>query len=166
MSLPIFHHIHVRSSDLEDISVLLTVDMNLKHPVVLHLKEMDLDQQREVIGVVENFFTSENLSFKFPYPVYILSHHERSITRLPVVNESQELPKFFQQKETKMNVKEAHLIAKNKLLQQEIRNNDALSNTQNTENYGDSHRRIFELELERKFYGSIINKLLKAKKNG
>ena len=55
---------------------------------------------------------------------------------------------------------------KNKLLQQEVKNCDASANLNDIENYGYSHRVVYELEQERKFYRSILNKLMKAKKNG
>lgn len=166
MSLPVYQHINLKSGSIEELGNLLHADMNLKHPVVFNMKTLDLDSQRDSIGLIENFFVSQNLSFKYPYPIYILSDHEESITKLSLVQEMQKLPKFFTQRESKMNVRETHLASKNKLLQQEVKNNDALANTANIENYGDSHRVIFELEQERKFYRGILNGLIKAKKDG
>ena len=166
MSLPVYQHINLKSGSIEELANLLFADMNLKHPVVFNLKSLDLDGQRDSIGLIENFFVSQNLSFKFPYPIYVLSDHEESITKLTLVREVNQLPKFFTQRESKMNVRETHLAGKNKLLQQEVKNNDALANTENIENYGSSHRRIFELEQERKFYRGILNGLIKAQKNG
>lgn len=166
MSLPVYQHINLKSGSVDELGNLLHADMNLKHPVVFNLKTLDLDGQRDSIGLIENFFVSQNLSYKFPYPVYVLSDHEESITKLPLVHELQRLPKFFTQRETKMNVRETHLASKNKLLQQEVKNNDAHANSANIDNYGDSHRTIFELEQERKFYRGILNGLIKAQKDG
>lgn len=166
MSLPVYQHINVKSTSLEDLSHMLHPDMNLKHPVAINLKTLDLDAQREMIGLIENYFASNNISFKFPYPLYLVSDHEVSITKVPLVHDTKELPKFYTQRESKMNVKETHLAGKNKLLQQEVKNCDASANLSDIENYGYSHRQVFELEQERKFYRSILNKLMKAKKNG
>jgi hypothetical protein len=166
MSLPVYQHIHFKSSSLEDLTNLLRPDLNQKHPVVINLKTLDLDQQREVIGLIENYYVSQNLSFKFPYPLYLVSDHERSITQVPLVHETQDLPKFFTQRESKMNVKESHLAGKNKLLQQEVINSDASANENDIENYGAAHRIIFELEQERKFYRSILNQLIKVNQDG
>lgn len=166
MSLPVYQHINVKSASLEDLSHMLHPDMNLKHPVAINLKTLDLDAQREMIGLIENYFASNNISFKFPYPLYLVSDHEVSITKVPLVHETSELPKFYTQRESKMNVKETHLAGKNKLLQQEVKNCDASANLSDIENYGYSHREVFELEQERKFYRSILNKLMKARKNG
>lgn len=166
MSLPIYQTINVKSASLDEIKALLGQDLNLKHPVAINLKNLDHDQQREVIGLIENYFVSHNLSFKFPYPVYVISDHERSVTKLPLVNKNEDLPKFFAPRDSKMNVKESHLIGKNKLLQLEVRNSDTSSNERGITNYGESHRVIFELEEERKFYRTILNRLVKVKKHG
>ena len=166
MSLPIYQTINLKSASLDEVKALLGQDLNLKHPVAINLKNLDHDQQREVIGLIENYFVSHNLSFKFPYPVFVICDHEKSVTKLPLVNKSEELPKFFSPRDSKMNVKESHLIGKNKLLQLEVRNSDASSNDKGINNYGESHRIIFELEEERKFYRTILNRLVKVKKHG
>lgn len=166
MSLPVYQNINLTSASLEHLASILGQEMNLKHPVAINLKTLSLDDQREVIGLIENHFVSNNLSFKFPYPIYLITDHERSITRISIVNEPKELPRFYVQKDSRMNVKEAHLAGKNKLLQQEIRNTDASANDKEIEHYGEAHRVIFELEVERKFYRSILNRLFKAGQNG
>lgn len=162
MSLPVYQHLNLASASLDYLSNILNPELNLKHPVSMNLKNLDLDDQREVIGLIENYFVSNNLSFKFPYPVYVISDHEKSISKMPLVNDIKELPRFYVQKESRMNVKEAHLAGKNKLLQQEIKNTDASSNVKDIETYGEAHRIIYELDIERKTYRAILNQLLKA----
>ncbi|WPU64046.1 hypothetical protein [Peredibacter starrii] len=164
MSLPVYQHINLKTGSLDELNAILNQELNLKHPVTIGLKALDLDQQRELIGLIENYFVSHNLSYKFPYPVYLISDHEASITKVPLVKKQDELPKFFTQRDSKMNVKESHLAGKNKLLQQEVRNSDASSNTKDAQNYGEAHRIIYELEEERKFYRLILNRLVKGKK--
>ncbi|WP_408097055.1 hypothetical protein ACJVC5_18635 [Peredibacter sp. HCB2-198] len=164
MSLPVYQHINLKTGSLDELNAILNPELNLKHPVTISLKALDLDQQRELIGLIENYFVSHNLSFKFPYPVYLVSDHEASITKVPLVRKQEELPKFFTQRDSKMNVKESHLAGKNKLLQQEVRNSDASSNIKDAQNYGEAHRIIYELEEERKFYRLILNRLVKGKK--
>lgn len=166
MSLPVYQHINLKSASLADINNLLTPDLNSKHPVVMNLKALDLDDQREVIGVIENYFYSNNLSFKFPYPIYLISDHEVSISKISLIKDPQELPKFYSARDGKINVKESHLIGKNKLLQQEINNSDSSVNLKDLENYANAHRMIYEMERERGFYRSILNRLMKVSKNG
>ncbi len=166
MSLPIYQHINVRTIQLDDLRNFLNKEMNLKHPVALNLRHLDLDQQREMIGLIENFFSTNNFSYKFPYPVYLVMDHEKTITQMPSARSTEELPKFFSQKESKMNVKEAHLVGRNRLLQQEVLNADAQSVQADIDSYAASHKKVFEVEKERLFYRSILNKLAKARKNG
>ncbi len=164
MSLPIYQHYNLRSASLDDLSSLLSPDLNMKHPVVMNLKLLDAEQQREIIGLIENYYVSHNISYKFPYPIYLVTDHEPSITKMPTVKGNEFLPKFFTQKESKMNVKEAHLVGKNRLVQQEIKNSDSLATQNSVNQYGSFHKKIFELENERIFYRSILNKLTKEKK--
>lgn len=166
MGLPIYQHINVRTIQLEDLKNLLQKEMNSRHPVALNLKHLDLDQQREMIGLIENYFATSNLSFKFPYPVYLVMDHEKTITQMPSVKNLEELPRFFAQKESKMNVKESHLLERNKLLQQEISNVNPEEAHEEIRRYADLHRKVFELEKERLFYRSILNYLVKGNKNG
>lgn len=162
MSLPIYQHINLKSASREDVSDVLHPALNLKQPTVFNLKNLDSDEQREAIGLIENYFNSKNISFRFPYPIFIISDHQPSISKIQLVDDVNALPNFFTQRETKMNVRETHLANKNKLLQQEVSNNDASSNHSSAMNYGESHRIIYEQEVERKFYRSILNKLMKA----
>lgn len=163
MNLPIYQHIHLKTTSLEELGQILHSDMNLKHPVVIHLEALQFDQQREMMGLIENYFASHNLSYNFPYPIYLLCDHERSMSKVSIVNKLQELPKFFSQRESRMNVKETQVANKNKLLQQEVTNCDASANSKNIEEYGSSHRVIFEMEQEIKFYRVILQGLQKAR---
>ena len=166
MSLPVYQNYNIKSASIEDMKNILTPDMNLKHPVVFNLKGLTLEDQREAIGYIENYFYSNNLTFKFPYPVYVISDHEDSITRIPLVKEQSNLPKFYSQRETKMNVKESHVIGKNKLLQVEIKNSDASAVQQDIESFAAPHKIIQNLEKERNFYRFLLNRLSKVSKNG
>jgi hypothetical protein len=162
MSLPVYQQINISGQSFEELAMNLNPDINLRHPVAFNLKALDLDHQRETIGLIENYFAEQNLSFKFPYPIFVVSDHEPSICRLPLVKEVGELPKFFAQRESKMNVKESHLAGKNKLLQQEVKNSDASSNQKNIECYAEDHRKIHELDVEIQFYREIYKKIMKG----
>lgn len=163
MSLPVYQIIPVKSNSLEDLNELLKKDMNLRHPVALNLLGLDADTQREFIGLIENFFMSENVSFKFPYPVYLLTVHEPSISLMPIASDQAKLPRFFTQKEGRMNVKESHLADRNKLLQQEVSNADSSLHQSEVRSYALFHRRIFELQRERDFCMDLLTRLTKAK---
>ncbi len=166
MSLPVYQVINVKSASLEDLNEILKKEMNLRHPVAINLLQLDLDAQREFIGLIENYFVSENISFKFPYSVYLVTVHEPSISHMPIVPSTQKLPKFYHQKEGRMNVKEGHLAGRNKLLQQEVANADSSLHQSEVRSYALFHRRIFELQVERDFCLSILKGLSQGKKNG
>lgn len=166
MSLPLYQMISIKTGSLEDLNELLKKDMNLRHPVALNLLSLDVDTQREFIGLIENFFVSENISFKFPYAVYLISVHEPSISLMPVISDPSRLPRFYQQKEGRMNVKESHLAGKNKLLQQEVANADSSLHQSEVRSYALFHRRIYELERERDFCLDLLNRLTKRTRNG
>ncbi|HLW57418.1 MAG TPA: hypothetical protein VKY27_08540 [Bacteriovoracaceae bacterium] len=163
MSLPFYHIYTPRSSSYEDLDQILHEQMNLKHPVVISLKNLEFNVQREFIGLIENYFSSKNLNFNFPYPVYVLTDHESSISNLPLIAELEELPIFYKKKEGKMNVKESHLLSKNKLLQQEIHNTDSKQSYEALENFGRMHRIIFDLETERLILKELMTKIQKVK---
>jgi len=67
MSLPVYQLFNIKSASIEELKNVLSPDMNLKHPVAFNLKNLDLEGQREAIGYIENYFYSNNLTFKFPY---------------------------------------------------------------------------------------------------
>jgi hypothetical protein len=166
MSLPAYFHIHLKSAQLDEIQAVLSADLNLKSPVVFNLKHLDFDEQREVIGLIENFFTANDISFKYPYPVYILSQHESSLSQITIIRELKNLPRFFTQKDGRVNVRESELVAKNKLLQLEVKNIDALGSENNLKNFSESHKIIYSLEKERTFYRHILNKIQAKEDHG
>lgn len=166
MILPIYHHINLKSYSLDDLTYFLNPNLNLNQPVSINLTLMNLDDQRDVIGIIENYYVSNNLSFKFPYPIYIVSGHDPSISKISLVGNLNQLPKFYSQRESRINVKESTLLSKNKLLQIEINNSDASTTEKDILYYAESHRIIFEQEKEKKFYSNILKRLVKAKKNG
>ena len=163
MSLPVYQQIMIKSSSPEEVTALLDPEINLRHPVVLNIKSMNMEEQKEIVKLIEVFFSTKNLSFKFPYPVYILSDHDPLVSKIMILKNEKELPPFFRKRDGKVNIKEAHLCEKNNLLQQDVKNNDAASGQSEIETYSDFHRIIFNQESERKFYQQILSGLLKAK---
>jgi hypothetical protein len=166
MSLPVYDFTSYKLSSIADLNQVLKVEMNLKHPCVLNLKHLEPKDQRTLLSHIEHFFVSNNISYKFPYPVYIVTDIDRATTGMLVVKETAELPRFFSQKEGKMNVKEMHLSSKNRLLQQQVINMDSIDTLKRTTQYGALHKKIYDLEAERQFYRSVLSRLTKGKKNG
>lgn len=152
-----------RSSSYDDLGNILSEQLNLKHPVVISLKNLEFDVQREFIGLIENYFTSKNLDYNFPYPVFILTDHESSISNISLIKDTNDLPLFYKKKEGKMNVKESHLLSKNKLLQQEMHNTDTKQCQNALDDFGRMHAIIHDLEVERLILKDLLAKLMKVK---
>lgn len=162
MSLPVYQTITLTAANLDDLVSYLRPEMNSRHPLVFNLLELNFDQQRETIGIIENFFHSNNVSFKFPYAVYVLTVHGPSITHLPVVKDVKSLPKFFNQKDGRMTIKESNIASKNRLLQTEIRNVDPTRHQEELKRYAQAHRTIWENEKERLFLKDVLARLIKG----
>lgn len=160
MSLPTYHQILLTPATVDDLERFLAPGINLRTPQVFNLLALDPIQQRECIGLIENYFTAQELSFRFPYPVYLVTIHEASISRMPIVSGLSQLPRFFSQKEARMNVKEGHVAGKNRLLQQEIRNADTRASLSEHEQYAVLHRAIFRQEQERTYLRELLSRLV------
>lgn len=164
MNLPIYQQVTFRHYSIEELEDFLAPDLNVKHPVVLNLRGLEHDQQREYIGIIENYFDTNRISYKFPYAIYLISDHEPSITNVPLLARLEDLPKFYLQKEAKVTTKENQLLGKNRLLQLQLKNTDAAESQDQLLAYASHHREIFELEEERRFYSNVLSKLGKRKR--
>lgn len=166
MNLPIYQLVPVKNADLFSVTELLNEDINLRRPVAFVLTSLKLDEQREVVGVIENWFHSHQASWRFPYPVYLVSDLTEGVGNIPVVKDTKNLPKFFNMKDTKITVKESQVIDRNKLIQQEIKNADPHQMTRVLEDYGINHKKIWFLVNEGFFYEYLLNRLKQKKQNG
>jgi acyl-CoA synthetase (NDP forming) len=165
MNLPIYQIINVKSAQLEDIAAILHEDLNLRRPVAYVLKTLNLDEQREVIGVIENWFETHQASWRYPYPVFIISDYSDAIGHMPVFTDVTHLPRFYNQKDVKVTVKETQVLERNRLLQQEIKNADSHEMAEVIKEYGINHKKIWYLVKEASFYEQLLKKL-RAKVNG
>lgn len=166
MNLPIYQIINVRSSQIDDVMAVMHDDINLHRPVALVVKHLDRDQQREVIGLVSNWYAEGRSSPRFPYPIYIVAELAEAVGHIPVVSELAELPKFFSQKEAQTNVKESQIIKRTHLLQQEIRNTDPLVAESTFNRYALNHKKLWFLVSEGDFYEELLTRMKKKAARG
>lgn len=159
MNLPIYQILHVKNADLVEMAAMLQEGLNLHRPVALVVKSLGPDEQRELVDVIGNWFQTHQASWRFPYPVYIVSDVPEAVSRIPIVAELGQLPRFFQQKDAKITVKEAQVIDRNYLLQREIKNTDAHALAETLRNYGMNHKRIWFLAQETAFLESLLKRL-------
>ncbi len=167
MNLPIYQIINVKSADLIEIAELLHEDLNLRRPVAFVLKTLSLDDQREVVGVVGNWYETHQASWRYPYPVYFVSDLAEAVGHIPIVNDTSALPRFFHQKDAKITVKESQMLDRNRLLQQEVKNADPHQMAEVVREFGINHKKIWYLVREGEFYSKILTKLRqREKQNG
>jgi hypothetical protein len=166
MNLPVYRHLKINHFSQEELSEILSEELNLRHPVAIDISEMLVADQKDFIYFMEQYFTKRNESFLFPYPVYLIGQMDSSNTQIPIVLSKKDLPKFFSKKESRMNIKEASLANKNKLIQQEIKNSDPNFYLNEIQSFGETHRIIFKQEIERNFYRKLLSQLFKGQTNG
>lgn len=166
MNLPVYKYHKFTTFSKEELEQVIFEDFNLRSPAVIDILEMTVEDQKEFVTYVENYFTKRNESFLFPYPIYFLSQINSFQTKIPILKEKKYLPRFFNKKESRMNVKESGLADKNKLIQLEIKNSDPNFYQQEIKNFGETHRTIYQQEKERIFYRKLISTLFKGHQNG
>jgi len=159
MSFPIYKIIKIQESYFDQLHSIILHNSNQTQPIVFDTLSLDLDQQREFIGLIENFYLSHEISFKFPYPIYVITLHGNAISKISLIRSIGNLPNFFKDRELKLNVKESNALSKNNMLQIEIKNVDELTRESNLKSYSQFHKEIYALEMERKNYLDILNRL-------
>ncbi len=159
MNLPIYQIIYLKSGQIEELNIHLVDQINFRGPVVFELAHLDQDQQRETIGIIENYFSTKNISYLFPYPVYISSSFNESISHMPMVKSQADLPRFFKHKDGKLMPKDSLILNKNKLYQQEIKNSDPTLTQLTIKRFSAYHKRMHIIEHEKNFYQNILTKI-------
>jgi hypothetical protein len=159
MSFPIYKIIKIQDSYFDHLQSIILQNTNQTQPIVFDALLLDIDQQREFVGLVENFYVTNEISFKFPYPIYIITLNENSISRISLIKSIKNLPVFFKDRELKLNVKESNALAKNNMLQIEIKNVDENTRESCLKTYSQFHKEVYELEIERKIYLDVLNRL-------
>lgn len=166
MNLPIEKKIKLKETDLDHLNQILRENDNLTCPLVFDLLELKDELQKEFIGAIENYYITQNQSFSLPYPIYVLTKFEKTISELNLLQSEKNLPHFYRYRDIKLNIKESQILIKTKLLQQEIKNLNETDSEKNLKQFGRNHKKIYLLEEERTKYLSILNKLKKRTKYG
>ena len=156
-----YKFVKIRNTSAEEIRKNLTIDINLKQPVVFDLRELNFEISQDFITTINYFFKSKGISFKYPYPLYIISNYDYENSEITIFQNEKDLPRFFSKKNSKTNLRESQLVSKTRLLQQEIKNSDPTSYELRIKNFSKKHKIIFQLEIERQNYQKIITELLK-----
>jgi len=60
MNLPVYKHHKFTAFSTDELEQVISEDFNLRSPVVIDILEMPLEDQKEFIIYVENYFTKRN----------------------------------------------------------------------------------------------------------
>lgn len=159
MNLPNYQLITLKTSSFEELESILKRDINSSRAIGIVLSELDLEDQKEVAALIENYFSTQDISYFFPYPVYIISDIPQSLSNMLIISDKKNLPNFFKQKESKPNTKENQILTRNKLLQQEIRNLNMSKIQVGLSTYASGHKELYQLTKEESFYLEIKRSL-------
>jgi hypothetical protein len=120
MNLPVYKFIKLKNNFQDEITSILNKDLNLKSPIVFNLNDLTSEVCEQIVNLIETYFKVNNISLKFPYPVYVISKYEWTDSEITFFKNEKELPHFFYKKDSKINLKESQILLKTKLLQQEL----------------------------------------------
>ncbi len=154
-----YQQIIATSDSIEKLIELLPAELNHKKPISINLMNLNTDEQKELIGLLENYLTSTNTSYLYPYPIYIISNLSASISNMLIVHSKDQLPKLYQEKsDTRLNSKDQKVLTKNKLLQHEIANTNFQIDQETIKAFAQKHKEILRLDK----YNHFLKKLLKS----
>jgi len=162
MALPFYKFITILENDLSNFEIILKNESNRKHPLVFDTSELDPENQRKIIGHIEDFYSKQNKSHRFPYPIYILTILSRNSSNLSLISSIKQLPHFYHFQNLKCSEAEKKMLKANDLIQQEIINTDTQDVERNLKLFSRSHKRIALLEAERNCYQTLLKKIARG----
>jgi hypothetical protein len=160
MTFPVYQKNSIRINQEADLDRLITKEINLYNPVIVEFETTSKEEETKLIHLLQKHLEQLNLNPRFPYAIYVITQIEIEIPLSFVCQRSKgEIPKFFTQKDARLNLKESHLMDKIRLLQQESGNCSSLENMNSLQRYAKSHRLIHVLDQERLAYKNLLRRL-------
>lgn len=165
MAFPVYPKNSLKISPESDLGLLINNEINLRFPVIIEFISSSFEEETKLIKHLQNRLNDLNVNPGFPYPIFAITTFEpnQSIT-FTCLRSKNEIPRFFLQKDGRLNLKESNLLDKIKLLQQENFNSTSLENMKIIKKYAQAHRLINSLDQERKSYLNLLNRLKKSGK--
>lgn len=165
MAFPVYPKSSLKISSDSDLGLLINNKINLRFPILIEFISTSFEEETKLIQHLQAHLDKLNINPAFPYPIFAITSFEpgQSIT-FTCLRSKTELPRFFLQKDGRLNLKESNLLDKIKLLQQETFNSTSLENMKIIKNYANSHRLINSLDKERSLYMDLLKRLKKSGK--
>ena len=165
MAFPVYPKNSLKISSDSDLGLLINNEINLRFPVIIEFISSSQEEDTKLIQHLQKRLNDLNVNPGFPYPIYAIttSEPDQTIT-FTCLRSKNEIPKFFLQKDGRLNLKESNLLDKIKLLQQETFNCSSVENMKIIKKYAYSHRLINSLDQERTSYLNLLKRLKKSGK--
>lgn len=151
MAPPIVKQIELLSETLANIIQFLDEQSFNERPHVISLQKFP-EKQIELVQVLDDYFIDKS----FIYPVYILSQVTDYPTRLTLIQELSEVPRYYKQKSKQLNIKENLVFSKIKLKQNQLTNINMLEIKPILDQYAYDHKIIYEKECFNEFLTDVI----------
>ena len=160
MTFPVYQKNSLRINQEADLDKLITKEINLYNPVIVEFKTTSKEEETKLIHLFQRHLEQLQINPRFPYAIYVITllEIERPLSFV-CLRSRDEIPKFFTQKDARLNLKESHLMDKIRLLQQESRNCSSLENIHSLQKYANAHRLIHVLDQERMAYKKLLRRL-------
>ena len=154
MAPPIIKQIELLSNMKTNVHHFLNEQDFNERPTVISLMKFP-DEQEPLLEMIEEYFENKF----FIYPVYILSSMPEFPTQLNVIDNLNQVPKFYKQKSKQLNIKENLIYNKIKLKQEQLKSINQSETTPTIKNYAFEHKIISEKESFNKYLKDIIHKI-------
>lgn len=154
MGLPNYKFIQLNSSDQRMIHAQLKQIKFDQGPYVFIVKHLE-EKQTEAIINIEKYLVKFSISM-FPYPVYIVGESSEYKGKILLVNEKEELPKFFNIKTRPLGTKENAVMNKVDLKRANLKNIRSVEYLPIIKEYTRTHKLILEIEKENEFLEQVL----------
>ncbi len=158
MQLPIYKEIYIEKVDKNIIKRLVLSQPLGKAPLVFKVSHLE-NEESKAISLIEEVLRESMISCLFPYPIFALSTMSGYKGEIKIISDLKNLPRYFDRKETKINVKGQSTLNKVKILQKKIYNSNVSDQIQKTKNFASKHKILFNLAQEGDFLEKLLSKV-------
>lgn len=163
MKIPIFEEIQLIDLNTEKMRIIVSDSKIGKVPCYINLSNLDKTTLKKTVSELEEMMNEYNLSYDFPYPLYIISPFQPR-TNLPWSQSVRDLPEHYFKKVKRPNNKEINLINKLSIKIEKIKNLNIFKSLEEFKKTSKLQRKLYNETLELHFLEKVESKILKKAK--
>lgn len=156
MAIPSYKKIHLKSETITEVKNQLSVLNFSQSPHIIIIEH--LENQKLAIENLEFFLKGTRINFDV-YPLYILTNLSDTPSKLNLIKELNQAPKFYYQKVKLLNVKENKLLTKIELKQRNLNALRYSDYKMHLKSYAEDHKKLAVLCNEGHFLDDLWNQL-------